>query len=145
MSAATSRASSVTARARSSARILLGTPRVEVADGAGGGDGRTGGLCSLVLPRVGQPRAVEGLRFVVGGEKSEADRHTGRHRDGGESVRRGLADVVEVWRLAPDDDAECDDRVRAGPSGCGRGHRKLERAGYPERSEERRVGNGWSV
>src|SRR5690625_4352850 len=85
-------------------------------------------LGSLVLTRAGKSGPGHGLRVVVAGEYTEPDRHAGVDADANQSVRRGLAHIVEVRGLPPDHDAECDDGVVAGPGESGCGHRELETA-----------------
>jgi hypothetical protein len=85
-----------------------------------------GGLVALVLLRAGEPRAVEALLLVVDREHAEAHGLAGVERDAREPVGRSRRDVLEVWRPAPHDHAEGDDRVGAGVERRLRDDRELE-------------------
>src|SRR5690625_232037 len=125
--------------AHSSSKLFTGSKRTaswrrsDAALGQPSGCGQCGlyRLGSLVLTRARQSRPGHGLRVVVAGEHTEPDGHAGVDADPNQSVRCGLAHVVEVRSLPADHHAERDDGVVSVPRESGCGHRELEAARHP--------------
>src|SRR5664280_3625473 len=76
-----------------------------------------GGLVALVLAGALEPRAVKRLLLVVTGEDAETDRYASPDADISQTHRGRLADVVEMWRAAPDHDAKSDQCVMGSRQG----------------------------